>query len=172
MVDGVLRQHPWAQDSPIYPAFQVRREIVGYNLNPYLVILAAEIKFRRYNAANGPALPPPYDTLMRKTLEVADLLYFQPVVNRDASSVQFAIVNVDVDSRYAQDKPLDSDVASLMEFGVRTGAEGESGGSTARQRQPAAGTRRKDADYWRHLMSGRGAFHLLSCLSLLIESRP
>jgi hypothetical protein len=160
IVEKVLRQSPWANDSPTYPVFQTIRSNLEHNLNPYLVILAAEIKFRRYLAANGPSLPPVYDSLMRKTLEVADLLYFQPERRAHDSSAGFTYVPVNIKSHYAQVNSVDSDLAQL-EMGFRTGAEAESGGSTARQRQPAAGgsrTRPKDADYWRHLMSGRGMF--------------
>jgi len=170
IVEKVLRRSPWAIDSPTYPAFRAIRSNLGQNINPYLVILAAEIKFRRYIAANGPSLPPIYDSLMRKTLEVAELLYFQPVGLAHGSSAGFSFVPVDMESHHAQVNPVDSTVAAL-ETGFRTAAEGKSGGSTPRQSQPAAGgsrTRRKDADYWRHMMSGRGMFHFLLWASLLI----
>lgn len=71
---------------------------------------------------------------MRKTLEVAELLYFQPVGLAHGSSADFSFVPVDVESHYVQVNSVDSTVAAL---------------------------RRKDADHWRHMMSGRGMFHFL-----------
>jgi hypothetical protein len=170
IVEKVLCQSPWAIDSPKYPAFRVIRSNLGQNINPYLVILAAEIKFRRYIAANGPSLPV-YDSLMRETLEVAELLYFQPVGLAHGSSAGFSFISVDMESQHAQVNSVDSAVAAL-EMRFRTGAEGESGGSTAQHRQPAVGgnrTRHKDADYWRHMMSGHGMFHFSLWASLLIR---
>ena len=52
----------------------------GFNgLNPYLVVLAAEIKFRRFKKSpDRHALPLEYETIMDKTIKVADLLYYMP----------------------------------------------------------------------------------------------
>jgi len=135
IVEKVLRRYPWAIDSPTYPSFRAIRSNLGQNINPYLVILAAEIKFRRYIAANGPSLPPVYDSLMQKTLEVAELLYFQPVGLSCGSSAGFSFVPVDMESQHAQVNSVGSTVAAL-EMGFRTGAEGQSRGSTAQHRNP------------------------------------
>ena len=80
-VDHVLREQTGNdQDSNRFPPFRFigLRNQIGRTINPFLVILAAEIKFRRYFAADGPRLPPVYDSLMRKTIQVAELLYFLP----------------------------------------------------------------------------------------------
>src|SRR5882757_11178592 len=55
MADRVLRQYPGNDTSERFPPFQFKglRAFLGHAINPYLVILAAEIKFRRYLAANG-----------------------------------------------------------------------------------------------------------------------
>ena len=78
--DRTLREHPGHDTSQRFPPFRFigNRNQVGHTMNPYLIILAAEIKFRRYLAANGTPLPPIYDTLLRKTIQVAELLYFVP----------------------------------------------------------------------------------------------
>jgi len=131
IVEKVLRRYPWTIDSPKSPAFRAIRSNLGQNINPYLVILAAEIKFRRYIAATGPSLPPVYDYLMRKTLEVAELLYFQPVGLAHGSSAGVSFVPVGMKPQHAQVNSVDSTVVGL-ETGFWTGAEGESGGSTAR----------------------------------------
>ncbi len=130
------------------------RSVSSATGNPYLVILAAEIKFRRYLSANGPQLPPVYDSLMRKTIQVAELLYFRPA---DRASAFHDPIVVDMKAFHAPVDKVDA------EMGFRTGTD-ESGGSTARQKRRTAagggGTRRADADYWRHMLSGRGRFQI------------
>ena len=80
MANRVLRKFPANDTSERFPPFQFKglRAFLGHAINPYLVILAAEIKLRRYLAANGPELPQDYKSLMDKTIEVTELLYFQP----------------------------------------------------------------------------------------------
>jgi len=158
MVNRVLREYPWNDTSPIFPAFHSTRSQVGHTVNPYLAILAAEIKFRRYLAANGPPLPPVYDSLMRKTITVAELLYFQPVGPLPGFSTPMH-ANLDTEGYYT---PANFGVGKM---GFQTGAAEPPGSSTARpQSQPAAGshgTRCADADYWRHMLSGRGRFQFI-----------
>lgn len=49
-------------------------------LNPYGVILAAELKFRHYNALpNEPPLDAHYQALIAKTNELVDLLYWEAI---------------------------------------------------------------------------------------------
>ena len=87
--DRVLRE-PTVDDSDTFskrfPPFRfIRiRNQVGHTINPFLIILAAEMKFRRYLAADGPQLPLVYDSLLRKTIQVADLLYFLPAEPQSA----------------------------------------------------------------------------------------
>jgi len=90
---------------------------------------------------------------MRKTLQVAELLYFRPA---DRGSAFREPIVVDMAAFHTPVDFVD------VEMGFRTGADDESGGSTARQQRRTAasggGTRRADADYWRHMLSGRGRF--------------
>ena len=88
MADRMLYNIPGDDTSDRFPPFCFigNRTLAVHTTNPYLVILAAEIKFRRYLAANGPPLPPIYDSLMRKTIQVAELLYFRPVGLEDTPS--------------------------------------------------------------------------------------
>ena len=155
MVNRVLREYPYNDTSPRFPTFHSSRSQVGHTVNPYLAILAAEIKFRRYLAANGPPLPQVYDSLMRKTITVAELLYFQPVGPMPGFSTPMH-VKVDMEGYHA---PVDLGAGKL---GFRSETAEDSSGSTARQQRPPAaggcGTRRVDADYWRHMLSGRGTF--------------
>ncbi len=155
--DHVLREQTADDPDTVpkrFPPFRFigTRNQVGHTVNPFLVILAAEIKFRRYLAANGPQLPLVYDSLMRKTIQVADLLYFLPA---DHGSAFRDPILIDMDAFHA---PVDFVDA---EMGFRTGAD-ESGGSTARQQRRTGagggGTSHPDTDYWRHMLSGRGRF--------------
>jgi len=154
--DRVLREQPGHDTSTRFPPFGFigKRNQVGHTINPYLVILAAEIKFRRYLAANGPQLPPVYDALMRKTIKVAELLYFVPA---DTGSAFHDPILVDMEAYYSTVEVTDA------EMGFRIDTDEGSGGSTARQQRRTAGgggggTRRADADYWRNMLSGRGRF--------------
>lgn len=161
MADRMLRKFPGNDTSERFPSFHFKglRAVLGHAINPYLVILAAEIKFRRYLAANGPELPQEYKSLMDKTIEVAELLYFQPAGPLPALYHPF---EADMTAFHTEAKFDDA------EMGFRTRANNEPGGSTARQeRRPAAsggGTRRADADHWRHMLSGRGRFQVFFLL--------
>jgi len=115
---------------------QLRRTV-----NPFLIILAAGIKFGQYLAAGGPQLPPVYDSLMQKTIQVAELLYVRPA--NPGSAFRDPIL-IDMEAFHAPVDFVD------VEMGFRTGAN-DSGGSTARQQRrtgAGGGTRCADADYW------------------------
>jgi hypothetical protein len=156
--DNVLREHT-GHNSDIpqrFPPFLFigMRDEVGNTINPYLVILAAEIKFRRYLAADGPELPPVYDSLMRKTIEVADLLYFRPSIIEAPLKIS---ILVDMKGFFASVK-----VNEVMD--VRTTNNDESAVTTVRQKRQrtdtGGGTKRMDSNHWRHMLSGRGRFHI------------
>lgn len=150
--DRVLRELPGHETSQSFPPFRFigNRNRLGHTINPYLVILAAEIKFRRYLAANGPQLHPVYNSLMEKTIQVAELLYFRPAEREYGTSGDPLVVDME-----AYNSRVDLVDA---EMGFRTSVDNESGDSTARQRRQNAGggvgTRSMDAGYWRHMLSG------------------
>jgi len=147
----VLREHPWNETSPIlgsFKPFDGYRIELGYTVNPYLVILAAEIKFRRYVAANGPPLLPVYNSLMQKTIEVAELLYFRPEMSQPALPSSLKYIPVDMEGYHAP-APLHNGKISC------TGASGSSGGCQQRPVTGGGGARREDANYWRDMLSGR-----------------
>jgi hypothetical protein len=174
MADRVLRRYPGNDTSERFPPFPFKglRAILGHAINPYLVILAAEIKFRRYLAANGTNLPQVYKSLMDKTIEVANLLYFQPAGPPPPPAFYHPLLEVDMAKFHTEAKLDDAGVV------FRTRANDESGRSTTpRARGPAAGvsgdggTRHADTDYWRHMLSGRGGLQFfLLWASLLIPS--
>ena len=144
--DRMLREQTGDDTSQRFPPFRFigTRTQVGHAINPLLVILAAEIKFRRYLAVDGPQLPPVYDSLMQKTIQVAELLYFLPA---DGES---AFHDHDMQAFHTPVHFVDAEM----------GCADESGGSTAQQ-QGRTATGHADADYWRHMLSGRGIrFHI------------
>ena len=92
--DGVLREVPAQNDSSEFLpfAFDTPRQFDELGLNPLLVILNADIKFRQYRRHAGAGmLHPNYEVLVKKTLELADLLYFQPVPAPGTAGARFAM---------------------------------------------------------------------------------
>lgn len=148
---GVLREAPATADSPRYPPFRFagNRERGG-KLNPYLVILAAEIKFRRYRAApNAPRLDAEYEALITKTIELANLLYSEPITGANAQRFFYEpSEEMDVDD----DETSESHATPDPEMGFRAN---DAGGSTARSLNGEGGTRRPNFN-WRSLLSGHG----------------
>jgi hypothetical protein len=133
--NGVLREAPLTSDSPRYPSFHFSgtRER-GDRLNPYLVILAAELKFRRYRASpNAPRLDAEYEALMTKTIDVANLLYWEPLTGATAQ-------------RFFPSEPGEK---------MDVDENDDAGGSTARPLKGKGSAGRPDI-YWRSLLSGRG----------------
>jgi len=94
---------------------------------------------------------------MRKTIQVAELLYFRPVGLEDPPT---NLVVVDMEGDHALINKLDA-----TEIASRIGADDESCSSTLpQQRRPASsdgGTGHEDADYWRYMLSGRGEIQFL-----------
>jgi len=155
--DRVLREHTGHDSDQSrtrrFPPFLFRgeRNTLGNTINPYLVILAAEIKFRRYLAANGPKLPRVYESLMRKTIQVADLLYFHLPACRPAAFYELVKTDDDDDNDDFDDE---ENVFDDDEMDARTGTNDGSSDSTVRQTD-TGGTRDGDPNYWRHMLSGR-----------------
>jgi hypothetical protein len=152
--NGVLREAPLTTDTPRYPSFRFSgtRER-GDRLNPYLVILAAEIKFRRYRASpNAPRLDAEYEALIAKTIDVANLLYWEPLTGANAQRFfpSEPGEKMDVD----EDGTDESEVTHESEMGFR-GENDDAGDSTARPLKRKGGARRPDID-WRSLLSGHG----------------
>ena len=91
---------------------------------------------------------------MRQTIQVAELLYFRPA---DRASAFHDPIVVDMKAFHTPVDKVD------VEMSFQTSTD-ESGGSTARQQRRTAaggdGTRRADADYWCHMLSGRGRFQI------------
>jgi hypothetical protein len=80
--DRYLRESP-DPSSPRLPAFHHVSEnrVPVHRLNVFLVVINADIKFRRYFEMDPPTKPLPADiiNLMRRTMHLVDLLYWKPV---------------------------------------------------------------------------------------------
>jgi hypothetical protein len=167
--NGVLREAPLTSDTPRYPSFHFSgtRER-GDRLNPYLVILAAEIKFRRYRASpNAPRLDAEYEALITKTINVASLLYWEPLTGANARRLfpPEPGEKMDVD----EDGTDESEVTRELLMNFR-GENNDAGGSTGGKEK--VGAERPDVD-WRSLLSGHGEQILLfikfHCFHVFIE---
>jgi len=83
--DRKLREFPGNSSCLSLPAFTfVSERPPGSVLNPFLVVLNAEIKFRRYrrqSQSEPPSIPLPDDVqqLIDLTIELVELLYWKPV---------------------------------------------------------------------------------------------
>jgi hypothetical protein len=77
----VLREFPPENNSSQFPAFSfdAPRKHHVHRLNALLVVLNADMQFRRYRRLYGKGtLHPQYEALMDKTIALSDLLYYQP----------------------------------------------------------------------------------------------
>jgi hypothetical protein len=80
--DGVLRQSPGSLESPRLPPFAFNpsfRQAELDHLNPLLVAISSQIKFRRYERSDWPTLEEHTRLLMAKTKALVDAIYWKPV---------------------------------------------------------------------------------------------
>ena len=90
--DHTLRESPGNLSCPRFPLFSFDFHRPNYaNLNPFLVILNAEVKFRRYfRQQEPPPLPLPADsmTLIQLTAELVKLIYCDPILKPNTPAAQ------------------------------------------------------------------------------------
>jgi len=169
--DGALRRAPGdSERDPRLPpfSFDAPRED-GKTLNPFLVILNAEISFRRFRRMGLPPICPDYEELIDLTIELVKLIYHQPLVKEIFERLDRGHVGVAV--AQGAGAPMDVDVG---EGGSRTDDQ-EDGGHTIRSsrrsrtgagavRHPGPGAAADEfIEYGQYLMSGRGMFLLCLC---------
>jgi hypothetical protein len=83
--DQRLRESPDPSSRPLPPFQHVSEDRVpGNRLNIFLVIINAEIKFRRYFEMVQPTTPLPDDVLnlMHSTIHLVNLLYWEPQLKK------------------------------------------------------------------------------------------
>lgn len=103
--DGALREGR-ENDKAILPAFMSNnaRTEPHHTLNPFLVVINAEIAFRRFKRCTSPpTLCPEYMELIELTLKLVDEIYFQPLVKLILSR---AIDNLGTGKRRNKDKTI------------------------------------------------------------------
>ncbi|KAF8800097.1 hypothetical protein BYT27DRAFT_7200604 [Phlegmacium glaucopus] len=117
--DRTLRESPGTPDSPRLPAFASEADRSGsLPLNVFLVVLNAEIKFRRYKRmALVDALSPDVQELIEQTIKLVDLIYWEPEVTSEPYHRR-AVGAMEVTPRALQDQQ-DID----MELGIRAHVE-------------------------------------------------
>ncbi|KAJ3499108.1 hypothetical protein NLJ89_g10134 [Agrocybe chaxingu] len=161
--DGVLRHYPALNTSPRFPSFRFdATRSPGFSLNPFLVVLAAEIKFRRFlrwraTLSSPHPLDPLDKTLIEKTITLAELLYFQPVAALGSVYRHRMDAWMDVDS---EGSGKDGSSSQPSEFG-----EMEQGDAMADSTARPLGAQRihrradldaqKSADFYRDLLFSR-----------------
>ena len=128
--DRSLREAPGKENSPRFPPFSSpMRNDSGQRLNPFLVIINAEIKFRRFIRGNKLGeLPQDVRELIQKTCQVVEQIYWQPDALVQYARSQPIESQMDIDEGESNSG---SDYVS--EIGVLSqGSKREYGGSTAK----------------------------------------
>jgi hypothetical protein len=157
--DRCLRKSP-NSDSPRLPTFHHATESRARfkRLNVFLVILNAEIKFHRYLhmiSQDPPTTPLPADVLdlMHLTVELVDLLYWNPVPTKGSQGeVEFAKI-----MKYCQRSPPRTTSPGTMKT-IERGSSEERG----KYGLPADLDLEARKAYGRALMSGHGVLSSLS----------
>ena len=164
--DHTLRESPGTDDTfPRFPSFALDPNRPSEQLlNPFLVILNAEIKFRRYRLLlnNPDPLPADVMELITKTMTLVELIYWRPSVRPNTAA-----------ARYRDQMSVDpvQDVDNVVPEPMETSHEeedddddAEEGGSTEQESNYGYGkappgvdaTLAERIDYGQYLISGHG----------------
>ncbi|KAF4612538.1 hypothetical protein D9613_012773 [Agrocybe pediades] len=95
--DGALRE---GRDNtqPLLPPFTSNRGRAEKDiLNPFLVVLNAEIAFRRFREQPRRVLCQEYNELIDLTIDLMDKIYFQPVIEAEREEMDDLYKDVDLD---------------------------------------------------------------------------
>ena len=167
--DRTLRESPGTADSPRFPTFTFdTNRTQSLPLNVFLVLLNAEIKFRRYRRMEAmPKLPEDVEKLMDETLKLVDLIYWRPEKRSEYHRRADKACPMDIDVQDVQDiemgmRPIDEedDEDTLGKSSRRTQAVRRPGeNATLEQRR----------EYMQYLLSGRGGsvFNVITVYDLM-----
>jgi len=175
--DQCLRES-FEPNSPRLPTFRHNSECRDYarRLNIFLVIINAEIKFRRYFEMvrlNPPVTPLPDDvlSLMSRTMELVHLIYWKPVPTKNSPGEMIA-ASVMASSRRNHGRVARPDPARSIEMGSNEEREMKEDEDTQSPLTTSSRRRRRqwlaDMDletrraYGRAIMSGHGLLLLVS----------
>ncbi|KAF8809587.1 hypothetical protein BYT27DRAFT_7254703 [Phlegmacium glaucopus] len=97
--DHIFRESPGVQSSPRFRSFSPPQQTSPLlPLNPFLVIINVEIKFRRYlRQAQSRSLPDDVMELINKTVELVDLIFWKPEVLLKEEEILLPTALMDVD---------------------------------------------------------------------------
>ena len=162
--DRVLRRSP-ANDVNVceaFPSFSFDyNRSRGFPPNPFLVILNAEIKFRRYlREIPSPTLPDGVVELMHKTIHLVELIYWD--LNRRGTKRAALSMETDEVPKVPQSDDID-----MGEMGTRGDDEYDiptvrrSDDPNVRRRRPPGpcATLEERRDFGQYLLSGRGKWN-------------
>jgi len=153
--DRTLRESPGTTDSPRLPAFTFDANRAALPLNVFLVVLNAEIKFRRYRRMGTmPKLPEDFEELMDETIKLVELIYWKPEKKSSyRQRIDLSHVAMDVDDQ-------DTDVEMGMKPIDEEDDEDTLGKSSRRiqvvKRPSRNRTLEQRKEYMQYLLSGRG----------------
>ena len=153
--DRTLRKSPGTNDCPRFPTFCYEYARSGVlSLNAFLVILNADVKFRRYLKMPTPANPLPADVmeLIHKTVELVDLIYWKPAIRpgtyAEECFQEYAATDLNYDSDDSQvGMRIEESILGTQQVFHSVGGHGSLlSGSTLQERR----------EYGQYLLSGRG----------------
>ena len=165
--DRALREAPGDSDNcPRLPpfSFDAPRE-KGKRLNPFLVILNAEIRFRRFRKMGLAPLCQHYEELIDLTIQLVQLIYHQPLVEAIFERLYKRHCDhmlvypktsaaMDVDLGKVRSK---TDDQAESDHTIRSSRRSRTGAGVVRNPGPGAAADEL-IEYGQYLMSGRGMF--------------
>jgi len=153
--DRILRESPGTDNTfPCLPSFMLdSNRPVEQMLNPFLVVLNAEIKFRRYlRLPQPPQTPLPDDVmeLIMKTTKLVDLIYWKPSVQPNTIAAQSlqdrADLDCDGDTQFTRTGQKEEEREhTIGEYNYGYGRDPPGDNATLDERR----------DYMQYLISGR-----------------
>ncbi|TFK69936.1 hypothetical protein BDN72DRAFT_839693 [Pluteus cervinus] len=169
--DRSLRESPGDTDQcPRIPPFCAQPRPGGFPLNPFLVMINAEIKFRRYLRMSYPPLPADVMELINKTIKLVDLIYYNPVPTPNTFGARLQELSNEMKAREARKQGPEheeSDRGKAPETLADTKPAAKHSGSKShpkkKSREPPpmrpppgpGATQEETIEYGLYLMSGR-----------------
>ncbi len=163
--DGALRVGQQISDQrlPCFAGPQLRAPVDI--LNPLLVVINAEMAFRRFKRTPHP-LCQEYDELVDLTIELVKKIYFQPLVDIAWKEIEEIRLTRNIAVEAARDAEGDVHMGNVDEFGAKT-RDGEDKTITRRdgrfsrtgrvvERPNPGACHDKTIEYYQYLMSGQG----------------
>jgi hypothetical protein len=160
--DGALRAGRQNDDQRLPPFTGPQARAQADALNPFLVVINADMAFRRFRR-NAYPLCQEFTELIDLTIKLAEKIYFQPLVERIEEEIE-RIRNAHAAIQAAKDADGDVRMGSMDEFGAKTSnktitrkdARKFSRTGRAVERPGPGASHEEIIEYRQYLMSGRG----------------